>query len=132
MRGKRRFANRRASSTFTNNGRLDPNIARPSGMELIPIPAAFAGHVRLRLGCLAIGTRDDDRVTVEVLDPELAVTGPVALTFGRIPMRRHHHRCAELCRALHDLVEVLDLAEPNEDAVASWEGRITDLSVVVF
>src|SRR5918995_331990 len=90
MRGKRRLANRRASSTFTNNGRLDPNIARPSRNGPDPYSSSFRRRVGLRLGCLALGTGDDDRV------------------------------------------EVGDLAEPNEDAVAPWERRITDVSVVVF
>ena len=67
---------------------------------------------------LTVGAGNDDGVAVGVLDPDFAVSGSVALAFGWVSMWCSHDWCAELLRACHCAVEVGDVAEPQQNAIA--------------
>src|SRR5215211_4405024 len=81
---------------------------------------------------LAVGAGDDDGVAVGVRDPELAVSGAVALALGGVAVRWSDDGRGEPRGALHRRVEVGDVAEPQQDAVADLAVRVADAPVVVL
>src|SRR5215218_2651380 len=81
---------------------------------------------------LAVGAGDDDGVAVGVRDPELAVSGAVALALGGVAVRWSDDGRGEPLGALHGRVEVGDVAEPQQDAVADLAVRVADAPVVVL
>ena len=83
-----------------------------------------------RLERLAVGAGDDHRVAVGVLDPELAVPWTAALAFRAGSGAAVARRRAELPGAGHDVVEVGDLTEPEQDPVADL-AVTADATVVV-
>jgi hypothetical protein len=87
----------------------------------------WSGLVRL-----TIGAGDDDCVSVGVADPDLAMSRAVALAFGRIAVRRPYYRCAELGGPRHDAIEVGDVTEAQQDAVAHFGVGLADATVVVL
>jgi hypothetical protein len=56
----------------------------------------------------------------------------VALALGRVPVRRSYNRRGELPSACRHLVEVGDVAEPQQHAVADLANLVDDPPVVVF
>lgn len=81
---------------------------------------------------LAVGAGDDDGVAVQVFDPDFAASGSAALAFGWVSMWCSQELCAELLRACHYAVEVGDVAEPQQHAIAELMVRVADQPVVVF
>lgn len=96
------------------------------------VHSGWSSSVLLWLVCLAVGAGDDDGVAVRVLDPDFAVSGSVALAFGWVSMRCSQDGSAELSRACHYAVEVADVAEPQQNAVADCTVRVADQPVMVF
>ena len=84
------------------------------------------------LVCLAVWACNDHGVAVRVFDPDLAMARTVALSFGRVAVRRLYDRCIELLGARYDVVEIGHFAEPQQDAITDLEIWIRKDSVVMF
>src|SRR4029079_15750330 len=93
-------------------------------------------HLRVRLVCrpqvsaesafpgLAVRACHDHGVAIRITQPDLAMTGPVALTPRRVAVRLLDHRRPESSGALDDSVEVADRSEPDEYAVSAVLSRV--------
>jgi hypothetical protein len=81
---------------------------------------------------LAIGAGDDNDVSVAIGDPNLAMSGTVALACRRVPVWCIHDRCSEFGGSADHTVEIGDLTEPDEYTVAERCVGVTDSPVAVF
>lgn len=86
----------------------------------------------LRFVGLAVGAGDYDGVSVGVLDPDFAMARAVAFAVGWVSMRRPYDGRGELLRAGHGAVEVGNVAEPQQNAVADGSVRVTDSPVMML
>lgn len=86
----------------------------------------------LRLIRLAVRAGDHDGVSVGVLDPDFAMARAVAFAVGWVSMRRPYDGRGELLRAGHGAVEVGDVAESQQHAVADGRVRVTDSPVMML
>jgi hypothetical protein len=85
-----------------------------------------------RLVRLSVRAGDHDRVPVWVADPDFAVSWAVALAWRWIAVRSLYDGSAEFAGPGHDAIEVCDVAEPQQNAVAHLGVGITDAAVVVL
>src|SRR5687767_2794622 len=87
----------------------------------------FGGLVRL-----TVRAGNDHGVAIRVLDPDLAMTRTVALTFRRVSVRCSYDRRVELAGTYDDIVEVSHVAKPQQDASADLDIWAHEEPVVMF